>query len=158
MLVNSQYFAIFHILLCINTYRTHRDAVIFVNKWGTLPKQKHIPVFLHCHMQTQRGSYRYSRGLPSHVLLGRADRHALTFHRPAFCVSPVGGSYFPPGSWPNGASLLSPLNLLSACLRLLPSSTGYCINLAPPRLRIDGLPYASASSPDTRAPCRLMFR
>ena len=30
----------------LNTNRTHRDAVILVNEWGALPKQKYFPVFL----------------------------------------------------------------------------------------------------------------
>ena len=110
--------------------------MIFVYKWGTLPKQKHFPVFRKDHLQTQRGSGRNSRGLPSHVLLGRVHhRRALTFHRPALCASSVGSSYFSPGSWPNGANALSPLNHLSAHLRLSPLPTSYCINLALPRFR-----------------------
>ena len=49
-------------------------------------------------------------------------KHALTFLRSAFRGSPAGSNYLTPGSWPNGVFALAPLNLLSACLRLSPSS------------------------------------
>jgi hypothetical protein len=97
---------------------------------------------------------RFSHCLPSHVLLGRAGWLALTFLRSALCGSPGGSNYFTSGSWPNGWCVLTPLNPLSVCLQPPPSST-ICIRLRSPPVREDGIRYASLSSPDTRALCRI---